>query len=534
MSGWQCIRNYFGKHRVLLGLSIGVIVATVIVSLIPPQILRYIVDGILDGGRKQELLTFALLYTGMYLLVGLVSLAKEGLMVCISQGISKELRISMLKHVNRLTYLNFTRYDSASLEAYFNNDVAAINTLITSGVVSIGIDLFKMIGIVISIFIFSVQFGMLVLVILPFLAWFAMFVRKRMFRAQINTRNLEGKVNHLVYENVENIEAVKLYDTNSYSSQKYENVLERHFTAAQTSTFYDAVFSPIMETVKDIIIVAVILLSGYRADMLGMSVGVVVSTISLLTDLFHPVQNLGMELQTIQKSMAGITRINQFFALTEEEEKTSQGNLDKEHLILRFEDVSFSYDGKEEVISHFNFCMEGTDKITLQGRSGAGKSTLFKLAYGLLKPTSGKVTINGLDTILLPDEMKAGLFGMVYQEPFFSGETIYEELSLHRNIPEYKVREALDMVGLSRITDLQQTFSKNDFSTGELSLLNIARVILTDCKVLFLDEMNARIDPATAGMIMDTMNRIAQDKMVLSINHYGSLLDHSKVLQLEG
>lgn len=534
MSAWKCIRSYFRKHRGLLVLAILVIAATVVASLIPPQLLRYIVDDILEGGKEQELLAFALLYTGMYLLVGLISLAKEGLLVCISQGISKEIRISMLKHINRLTYLNFTKYDSASLEAYFNNDVAAINTLITSGVVSIGIDLFKMIGIVISIFIFSVQFGLLVLIMLPFLAWFAMFVRKRMFQAQINTRNLEGNVNHLVYENIENIEAVKLYDTSSYSSQKYEKVLAKHFAVAQTSTFYDAVFSPIMETVKDVVIVALILLSGYRGDVLGMSVGVVVSTISLLTDLFTPIENLGMELQTIQKSMAGITRINQFFGLSEDEEKKKEGNLDKEHLILRFEDVSFSYDGKEEVISHFNFYMEGMDKITLQGRSGAGKSTLFKLAYGLLKPTSGRVTINGWDTVLLPDEMKAGLFGMVYQEPFFSGETIYEELSLHRNIPEHEVRKALEMVGLSRISDLHQRFAESDFSTGELSLLNIARVILTDCQVLFLDEMNARIDPATAGMIMDTMNRIAQDKMVLSINHYGNLLEKSRVLQLDG
>lgn len=103
---------------------------------------------------------------------------------------------------------------------------------------------------------------------------------------------------------------------------------------------------------------------------------------------------------------------------------------------------------------------------------------------------------------------------------------------MHKDISEEKVREVLTLVGLQRIGDLHKKFSASDYSTGELSLLNIARVILSDCQILFLDEMNARIDPATAELIMDIMNRIAKDKMVLSINHYGNLLQDSSVLTL--
>lgn len=531
MSVGKCMKQYILQHKALTACAVLLVAAAVAAALVPPQLLRIIVDGILEGGQEERLFLFALLYTGAYLLVGLLGLFKEALLVCLSQGISKEIRISMLKHVNRLTYLNFTRYDSASLEAYFNNDVLSIDHLITSGVASISMDLFKMAGILVSIFLFSWKFGLIVLALLPFLALFALFIRKRMFRAQIQARNLEGMVNHLVYENVENMEAVKLYDE-GHSSRKYGKVLEEHFAAMQTSVFYDAVFPPVMEMIKDVMIAALILLSGFRGNLLGMSVGAVVSTISLVTDLFTPIENLGMELQTIQKSMAGLARINQFFALEEDDEGTQNAANEGGDLELRFEHVFFQYEDGEEVISDFDFCMMNTDKVTLKGRSGAGKSTLMKLAYGLLKPTSGRVTVNGKDTCLLSEESRARLFGIVYQEPFFSGETIYEELSMHRDIPKEKVREALRMVGMQRIGDLQKKFNASDYSTGELSLLNIARVILTDCRILFLDEMNARIDPATAEMIMEIMNRIAEDKMVLSINHYGELLCGSSVLEL--
>lgn len=558
MSVGACMKAYLKQHRFLTFTVLLAVVAAVAAALIPPQVLKVIVDDLLAEGKEEKLLAFALIYTGSYLLLGLMDLIKEALLVRISQGISTEIRISMLKHINRLTYKEFIGHDSASLEAYFNNDVTAINRLITSGVISIATDLFKMVGIVVSIFLFSVKFGCVILVVLPFLAWFSLYVRKRMFDAQLASRNLEGDVNHLVYENIDNMEALQLYDTGA-SAGKYEHVLKEHFKASQKAVRYVAIFPVVMEMLKNIIIVAVILLSGCSGGFLGLSVGGVVATIALVTDLFSPLENLGVELQNIQRSMAGLTRINQFFQLEEEpvkrdtldwnfisediacsKESKSSSSTDhqRSRFRLTFENVSFSYNGTEEVISDFNFSMTDSDKVTLKGRSGAGKSTIMKLAYGLLTPTTGRVIIKDMDTGRtaevsgLSEKSKRGLFGIVYQEPFFSGETIYEELTLHQDISEEKVREALEIVGLSRITDLQKTFQSSDYSTGELSLLNIARVILLDCKILFLDEMNARIDPITAEKIMDIMNHIAKDKMVLSISHYGSLMKDSRIVEI--
>lgn len=530
MSVGKCMKSYLKQHIFLTFTVFVAILAAVVAALIPPQVLKVIVDDILTGRNGEKLLHFALIYTGSYLLMGFMDLIKEALMVRISQGISTEIRIAMLRHINRLTYGEFTKHDSASLEAYFNNDVQAINRLITSGVISIATDLFKMIGIVGTIFLFSVQFGFVVLMMLPFLTWFSLYIRKKIFAAQLKSRNLEGDVNHLVYENIENMEALQLFDK-GMSAVKYEKVLNAHFKVSQQALYYIAIFPVATEMMKTIIIVTLILLSGYSGGFLGLSVGGVVATITLVTDLFSPLENLGVELQNIQKSMAGLTRINHFFKLEEDLPKEKKFNI--EHLKLEFKNVSFSYDNKECVLSNFNFCMEGNDKINIKGRSGAGKSTIMKLAYGLLAPTSGRVTIDGCDVSLLSEKMKRGLFGIVYQEPFFSGETIYEELTLHNDISEEKVREALDIVGLSRVEDLHKPFKNSDFSTGELSLLNIARVILLDCKILFLDEMNARIDPVTAEKIMEIMNRISKDKMVLSISHYGSLLEDAKVVEVE-
>ena len=292
-------------------------------------------------------------------------------------------------------------------------------------------------------------------------------------------------------------------------------------------------FSPIMQIAKTIIIVLIIVLSTSNNQLFGMTVGMIVSTIDLITNLFTPIENLGMELQTIQKSLAAIDRINEFFKLEEDLIKDKNCEI-TDKVVLEFKDVSYSYDGVENVIENYNLKIENNERITLKGRSGSGKSTLFKLAYGLIKPIKGRVTINGVDSYLLSDDVKRKYLGIVYQDYYFSLGTIKDEITLlDSSISDEETYEVLRLVGLDRIKDINVPFKLTDYSTGELSLFNIARAIILNSKILFLDEMNAKIDSVTAKNIIDVINKVAKDKMVLSINHYGDLLENSRIINLD-
>ena len=354
-----------------------------------------------------------------------------------------------------------------------------------------------------------------------------------MYKAQLTNRKLEGSINNLVLENLDNIVTIKSFRIYDKIEKKYNNILNNHFKTNQKVNTYDAMFSPVMQILKTSLIVLIIVLSTINENLFGVSIGVLVSLIDLITSLFTPLENLGMEIQTIQKSFAAIKRINDFFKLEEDDEKLENVVIDDKNIILEFKDVTFSYDGKENVFEHFNLKISNNDRLVLKGKSGSGKSTIFKLAYGLIKPTSGSVTINNIPTYLLPNELKRKFFGIVYQDYFFSNGTIKEELTLLNNISDEKVYKVLSLVGLSRITNINEKLNINDYSTGELSMFNIARAILLDSKVLFLDEMNAKIDAINAKHIIDVIDNVSKNKLVLSINHYGELLNNSKILELE-
>lgn len=533
MSVIKCIFNYFKKHRIIFVFTLLVIISVTFLSLVPPQLLKIIVDDLSSSNNISHLWIYALLYMLIFIAIGIINFLKEILLVIISQGVGKRIRLEMLTKVNRLSYKNFAEYDYGTLEAYFSNDVEEINTLITSGVISMIIDSFKIIGIIISIFIFSYLFGLITLAIIPFLILFVMWIRKRMYKAQKTNRTLEGKVNNLVLENLDNINTIKTFRIYNEVKEKYDNILKNHFKTNQKSNIYDALFSPVMQILKTLLIVLIIVISTTNNSVFGLSIGTLASSIDLITNLFSPIENLGMELQTIQKSFAAINRINEFFKLEEDEKKDQDCNIDKK-IVLEFKDVTFSYDGKENVIENFNLKLENNMRLTLKGKSGSGKSTLFKLAYGLIKPTKGQVTINGVETYRLSETAKKKIFGIVYQDYYFSGGTIKEEVTLlNPEISYEQVYKILKLVELNRIKDINVPLKINDYSTGELSLFNIARAIIMNSKILFLDEMNAKIDQVTAQKIINVINNVAKDKIILSINHYGHLLENSDILNLE-
>lgn len=184
-----------------------------------------------------------------------------------------------------------------------------------------------------------------------------------------------------------------------------------------------------MQLIRSLLICSILLLSGWNPNLFGMSIGMIISAIALLTDLFSPIENLGMELQTIQKSIAALKRINIFFQMEIDDKKIEQ-NIDD--LNISFQNVSFGYNDTE-VIHDFTLDIVKGDKIVLQGPSGAGKSTLMKLAMGILKPTKGEVKIGNEEIYLMNQNNRNKIFSIVYQDPFFSGDSIYEEITLKDN-----------------------------------------------------------------------------------------------------
>ena len=548
----------------LLLTAVGVIAA----SLLPPQILKRIVDSYLSDTATSALLKIAFLYFGSQILISLFTLAKETILAYLGQQITKQLRSDMLKKMTRLPSLYFSNTPSGTTTALFMGDVDAIQSLFSNGIISLFIDLCKIIGIVVSVWFFSPSFGVLFIVILPLIFLLTRYFKNKMFSAQVKSRKLLSIVANYIPESLHNASIIKAYHSEDFMEKRYDGLIDKTYDEQEHINFYDSVFSPIIQVLRALTICLIAVFAARKAPGLfsGMSVtvGMAAAAIEYVSSVFKPVESLGMEIQNIQSSFAGITRVNEFFALAEKRtpvasfdtsfvtnvnahENTTTSlvannklHADKNEPLITFDSVSFTYPSSDEkVLDDVSFTIQRGEHVTFRGRTGAGKSTLFRLILGQLSCTNGNLKIGPYDADSIPDEMKRSLFGYVEQSFRFVPGTIRNQITLGDDtITDEHIQRALQTAGLSDTTSrftngLDTPADKQLFSQGQLQLLSIARAIVKDPPILLLDEITANLDSATERMIIEALENAGKGRTQLCISHrLGAVLASDRIMYL--
>ena len=538
----KVIKNNIGIS-LLLGFSI---IGLVVTSLIPPQILKYIVDHNLVNKSTDKLLTLAMAYIGVLLFIAGFDFIKEALLTVLGQKITKEIRIKMMEKLERISAMFFFSNSSGAAVSRFTNDVDAINSLFTNGIISMVVDCFKIIGIVISIWIFSSKLGFATLSLLPVIYLITRLFQKRMLKAQIENRILIGRVNNHISESLKNIQMIKSFSKESYMEENYKRYLLDNYKTVEKVNFYDSIYPPFIQITRAASIAFIVVLSSKQLNYLGISLGMVAASIELISNLFAPIENLGMELQNIQQAISGIKRVNDFYS--EPEDNPKKDDLKAEDIIpnrekvnLSFKDISFQYEEGVDVLQNINLSLKPNEKVTFVGRTGVGKTTLFKLIMGLLKPTKGSLTINEIDVYDIPNSEKRKIFGYVDQSFHMIEGTVKEQISLQdESITREQVEKALDLVGLTEyVSTLEKGLdtkitSDTLFSQGQKQLLAIARAIVTNPPVLLLDEITANLDSITEEKIVSVLQEVSKAHTILSISHrLSAMISSDTVVILE-
>ena len=545
-------------------LSAGIfcaVVGAILLALVPPLILARIVDTITAG--KTAACSFLFLYFAALAAAGFLESAREGLLTVFGQKITHALRSALMEKFTALTADEMSRQEPGALVSRFVGDVDTVENLFTSGLISMFADACKIISILVVIWFQNRGLTLVLLVLLPFLFWFTRHVQKNMLAAQIENRRAVGRASNHVPETLHNIRTIHCLGKEAYMEQRYDRYIGESYQAMERTNFYDAVYSPVILILNAVVVAAVMLLSASGnpqvLKLFGMSAGTAVAVINYISQIFGPVESLGMEIQTIQSAVAGIHRINEFFALEELEErsgakdfaasanesetenrssnknttkagtKTEKAGWTGENRaeaipFVEFRDVVFGYD-EHIVLNHVSFKVMDGDQVTLAGRTGAGKSTILKLLLGLYEPQNGEVLIHGVPAAQIKEEERRKLFGYVEQTFHMVPGTVREEITLFDPaITEAQVHAAAELTGLKeaieRLENGYDTVCTPElFSQGQWQLLSIARAAAADPSLLLLDEITANLDAETEKAVLQALKRVARNRTVVSISH---------------
>lgn len=538
----KLIINIFREYKMLTLLLLLIIIGAIGFSLATPQVLKYIIDDYLTVGGRSLLLP-SLLYFSTIVFLGIFNFGKESIITVFGQKIVRKIREEMINKLERIPIGYLSTNESGSVVSRFSNDVEAVGSLFTSGIVSMIVDSFKIIGIVISIWLFSYKIGILVLFIIPVVYFITVIFQRKMLTVQRLYRVLTAKVNNHIPESINNIQMIKSFAKEEYMEEKYVEYLDESYKAMNKINFYDSIFSPIILILRAVVVSIVVILSSDHLSFLGLSIGSVAASIELINNIFTPIESLAMELQNIQQSIAGIYRIDEFLNEEEETEKDFNLTYDKiirENLDIEFKNVSFHYEKGENILENINLSINYKESVTFSGRTGAGKTTLFKLILGLLQPSTGSITLGNVEVSKIPNNEKRKIFGYVEQSFSFISGSVYDQISLKdEKIKKEDIENAIKFVELhDYIMNLEEGYdtyvSPHLFSQGQRQLLSIARAIVTSPHIMLLDEITANLDSETEEKIISVLKNASSQRTLLSISHrLSSVLTCDRIIKLE-
>ena len=563
MSSSKIIRLAVRQHLFLAALILLSTAVSVITALIPPVILGRVVDRLSRAQGISLLMIFS--YFGLILISGVFESGRESLLVIFGQKVTHTLRSALCAKLKRLPADCFVKTQPGVTASRFVGDVDTMEELFTSGIISMFADLCKVISLFVMISLRSKGLALVLVLILPLIFIFTRAVQKRMLRAQIDNRAAQGRVTAMVPETIHSIRTIHTLGCEGFMRERYSRGVLQSYQAVEKTNFYDAVYSPVINIISAAVIALIYLLAASGSHSVqaffGMSVGGAVTIVSWVSQIFAPLDSIGMEIQTIQSAAAGVHRIDEFLAQPERPAKEevpqvaagtaenagvtdagmarsatgaataempapeADAGAGKNTAAILLSHVTFRYADGEDVLRDLSLRVNKGERVYLSGRTGAGKSTIFKLILGLYPANEGQVLVNGQDAYRIPDSAHRKIFGYVEQRFRMVPGNIRDQITLFDpSVTQEMVCAAAETVGLDSVIEKLEkgydTPCREDlFSQGQWQLLSIARAVAADPEILLLDEITANLDAETELTVLHALSRAAANRTVLSISH---------------
>lgn len=519
------------KQSPIYGITVvAAIIFGALINTWPSLVLRSIVDESLPNAGL-DIWRLGFTYLGTTLLIGVVDLIREYGATVFGQRLLLNVRKLMLDRLSQLPMSYYNTVPAGDTISRFTGDIEAIDSLFTAGLVSAIADLLKIIGFLLAIYSISIPIGVVATGSLPILYLVTDYFRRNMFEKQLSVRRKVSDINTSIHETYSGMKIIKIFGMENFFAERFEPILETHRLAMNSNSVYVSWFPCVTQTIRSVFISAALVIGASNNGLslaLGLSLGTLAAVADLMIRLFTPIQAISGEIQTIQRALAGVQRVEDFFSQDIQVNGASEhvsGDL-PEGVDVVVEDIWFSY-GDSDVLTGASLVLPAGTKAAIAGRTGSGKTTLMNLVAGLYRVDRGNVSVGGVDPFSLPAEERRRLMGIVPQTVHVFNSSVHDNVTLRdSSISREQVEMALETVGLldvvNNLPEGADTFigeGSQQLSFGQTQLLSLARAIVTDPPLLLLDELTSGLDALTEKKVLSAIRGVSEGRSILTISH---------------
>lgn len=548
-SAFKRLLSYMARYRVRIIMMMAAAVAGTIFNIVGPKILGRATTelfnglvakikgtGSIDFEKIGGILLTVLI---LYIVSTLFSFLQGMVMTGISNDTGYNLRKSISEKISHLPVSYFESRPYGEVLSRITNDVDTLQQGINQSFTQLITSLTTIIGVLIMMLSINVWMTLVSLLILPLSVLLVGFVMKHSQKFFLDQQNWLGNVNGQVEEVYAGQNVIKAFNQEENAMKKFREANGKLYESGWKSQFFSGMMMPVMQFVGNLGYVLIAVLGGFLVMKNAIEVGDIQSFLQYIRNFTQPIQQIAQVMNMLQSSAAASERVFEFLDEPEETEVESD-EVDIKTLgsNVRFDHVSFGYDPDKIIINDFSCDVSDGEKIAIVGPTGAGKTTMVKLLMRFYDVNNGSISVGDVDIRSLKRSSLRSMLGMVLQDTWLFKGTIMENIRYGRlSATDDEVIAAAKAAHAHRFI-MQQPEGYNteineessNISQGQKQLITIARAILSDRKIMILDEATSSVDTRTEIRIQKAMDKLMSGRTSFVIAHRLSTIKNADLI----
>lgn len=533
------LMRYMLRYKGLSILALLFILMTSIVATAIPLLAQYYIDNFITKNIAKAGLYILIIYFGLFILRVVFTFLGEYYFAKVAHSIVRDLRNDSFANLQKLGMSYFDKTPVGSVVSRLTNDTQAVADMFGT-IFSSFLNTILMFVVTLSAMIaLSWQLTIYMILFIPVMVGSVYLYQKLSSRLVEISRAKISEMNTKLSESIEGMKIIQAFNQEQRLIDEFGEVNNEHLRYYTKSLKVDSLLlRPAMALFKVLAYGVIVMYFGLSFESAGFTAGIIYAFIQYTNQLFNPLIELMQNFSILQTSIISAGRV---FTLIDNEEYEPEQK-DSDYKISRgdieFKNVSFSYDGKRDVLKNISFSVKNGESIAFVGATGSGKSSIMNLFLRFYDYDRGEILIDGVNIKDYSSKELRNSVGLVLQDPFLYHGTVESNIKMYN---EELTRE--DVIEAARFVDAHNFIDKledkydsvvtergSTFSSGERQLLTFARTIASKPKILILDEATANIDSETEELIQHSLEKMRKGRTTIAIAHRLSTIQDSNCI----
>ncbi|MBK3495210.1 ABC transporter ATP-binding protein [Viridibacillus sp. YIM B01967] len=545
---WQVLKRlliYLKPHKKSISIALLLLIITVLGDIFGPLLIKMFMDDYLTPRHfpTNPLIILGVTYIGIQILNAIISYLQMLRFHVLALKVIQQLRIDVYTKVHKLGLRYFDRTPAGSIVSRVTNDTEAIMEMFVSVLIGFVQSGFLIIGVYIAMFTLNWKLAIATMILLPLLYWIIYAYRKYSAVYYMDMREQLSQLNAKLAESLSGMSIVQAFRQEKRFRDEFDDINEKHYKAVMSSIKLDGLLlRPVIDLVYALGVILLLSFFGITSFNDPIEIGVIYAFITYINRFFEPINQVMQRLSLFQQAIVSASRV---FTLLDDHELDPRQMEDTTVKMadgrIEFRDVTFSYDGKTDVLKNISFNVNPGETVALVGHTGSGKSSIINLLMRFYEFEKGDILIDGQSIKNYPKQTLREQMGLVLQDPFLFYGTIESNIRLfNEELPDEDVRAAAEFVQADKFIEQmpkgykhQVTERGSTFSSGQRQLIAFARTVAANPKILVLDEATATIDTETEVAIQASLDKMRQGRTTIAIAHrLSTIQDAEQILVL--